>query len=99
MGNLIGREPNRIERQTMEAFKIGFPCLIEKHEGMQHGCGGRLVVDLRKSPDDWQDCKCPCHSERRRREGEAASIPAKLRPIAAPPRYLMPPKKHEKRLW
>ena len=99
MPNLLGREPTRLERAEMEAFVIGFPCLIGVHEGMTHGCGGRLIVDRNASPDDWHDCTCPCHRERRRREGEAATVPAILRAPQAPPRFLMPPKKHEKKLW
>jgi hypothetical protein len=88
-------DPTRVQRAEMETFVLGYPCLIGQHSQ----CGARLIVDRNASPDDWQDCRCACHKDRVRREGPAASVPAIMRRPMAPPRYLMPPKKHERGQW
>lgn len=47
----------------MEQFCYGLLCLDSRNQ--HQWCGGRLIRDRYKSPDDWQDCRCPCHRQRK----------------------------------
>lgn len=76
--------PTRTQRAEMERHVLGYPCLIERHED----CGRRIIVDRNASPDDWQDCRCPCHAEQVRREGPMTNKVAIMREPTPNPSFV-----------
>lgn len=62
----LRKPPTKAERAEMERHCRGLLCLDSRNQ--HRWCGGRLIRDRHKSPDDWQDCTCPCHHWRKEME-------------------------------
>lgn len=58
-------EPTKKQRHEMELYRLGFPCLTDRHAL----CGALYGKNLDDDPRDWLPCQCFCHAERRRAEG------------------------------